>query len=233
MIDKELALTQQYCLVPLPVADLKRLVGDDFISNFQAEIDPVILPLRKHIAQGRPASMGKELWEYAVADSIVGGAWCGAGKSIVDVGIGSAIGCDVKSVQVGKTTTTEASMFQPLSEAEPASEHFKNKNKQELWKLFVDGWLKKASSIKEYYLLAIFRDRNTFNCSLAAFKVDNISVQYTDDACTFSKKSMKVNSLVDPLLAEIKVYIGKTRLELRIKKSIFSDPQYSMEIYKF
>jgi hypothetical protein len=44
---------------------------------------------------------------------------------------------------------------------------------------------------------------------------------------------MKVNSLVDPLLAEIKVYIGKTRLELRIKKSIFSDPQYSMEIYKF
>jgi hypothetical protein len=226
-------MSQPYCLVPLPVAELKKLVGEDFISKFQSEIDPIILPLRKHIAQGRPASMGKELWEYAVADSITGGVWCGAGKSIVDVSIGPNVGCDVKSVQIGKTTTTEASMFQPLSEAELASDHFKNKNKQELWNLFIDGWLKKASSIKEYYLLAIFRDRNTFDCSLAAFKVDNISVQYTEDACSFSKKSMKVDSLIDPSLAETKVYIGKTRLEIRIKKSVFSDPQYSMEIYKF
>lgn len=226
-------MTQGFCLVPMPVDDLKKLVGKDFITNFQAEIDPIILPLRKHIALGRPASMGKELWEYAVADSIVGGNWCGAGKSIVDVSIGEDVGCDVKSVQIGKTTTTEASMFQPLSEAELASDLFKNKNKQELWKLFVDGWIKKASSIKEYYLLAIFRDRDTFNCSLAGFKVDNISVQYTEEACDFSKKSMKVSSLVDPLLADTKVYIGKTRLELRIKKSIFADPKYSMEIYKF
>jgi hypothetical protein len=226
-------MSQLYCLVPLPVADLKNLLGKDFISNFQAEIDTIILPLRKHIAQGRPASMGKELWEYAVADSIEGGVWCGAGKSIVDVSIGTDIGCDVKSIQIGKTTTTEASMFQPLSDAEPAAEHFKNKNKQELWNLFVAGWLKKVSSIKEYYLLAIFRDRNTFDCSIAAFKVDNISVQYTQEACDFSKKSMKVNSLVDPLFAETKVYIGKTRLEFRVKKSVFSDPQYAMEIYKF
>ncbi len=217
----------------MTVAELKELVGEDFMTNFQIEMDPIILPLRKHIAIGRPASMGKELWEYAVADSIVGGKWCGAGKSIVDVRIGADVGCDVKSVQIGKTSTTEASMFQPLSEAESAADHFKNKNKQELWKLFVDGWIKKASSIKEYYLLAIFRDRTTFNCSLAGFKVSNISVQYTEDACEFSKKSMKVSNLVDPALADIKVYIGKTRLELRIKKSVFDDPAYSMEIYKF
>lgn len=226
-------MTQCFCLVPMPVADLKKLVGKDFITNFQAEIDPIILPLRKHIAMGRPASMGKEIWEYAVADSIVGAEWCGAGKGIADIRIGSDVAGDVKSVQIGKHSTTEASMFQPLSEAELAADHFKNKNKQELWKLFVDGWIKKASSIKEYYLLAIFRDRDTFNCSLAGFKVDNISVQYTEDACEFSKKSMKVSSLIDPALADIKVYIGKTRLELRIKKSIFADPKYSMEIYKF
>lgn len=222
-----------YCLVPLPVDDLKKLLGNDFIKNFQEEIDQIISPLRKHITKGRPASMGKELWEYAVADSITNGVWCGAGKSIVDVSIGDHIGCDIKSVQIGSTTTTEASMFQPLSESEFAAENFKNKNKKELWRLFVDGWIQKASSIKEYYLLAILRDRNTFNCSIAGFKVDNINVQYTENACSFSKKSMKVNSLIDPTLAETKVYIGKTRLELRIKKSVFSNPTYSMEIYKF
>lgn len=226
-------MTQRYCLVPLPVADLKKLVGKDFVKNFQAEIDPVINPLRKHIALGRPASMGKELWEYAVADSIVGGKWCGAGKSIVDVSIGTDVGCDVKSVQIGASTTTEASMFQPLSEASLASDYFKNKDKQELWNLFIDGWLRKVSSVKEYYLLAIFRDRNTFDCSLAGFKVDNISVQYKEQACEFSKKSMKVSSLIDPSLADTKVYIGKTRLEIRIKKSVFENPNYSMSIYKF
>jgi hypothetical protein len=226
-------MTTGYCLVPMPVTDLQKLVGKDFVKNFQAELDPVIQPLRKHIALGRPASMGKELWEYAVADSIVGGKWCGAGKSIVDVSIGKNIGGDVKSVQIGATTTTEASMFQPLSESSVASDYFKNKDKQELWNLFVDGWLKKVSSVKEYYLLAIFRDRNTFDCSLAGFKVDNISVQYNEQACEFSKKSMKVSSLVDPLLADTKVYIGKTRLEIRIKKSIFLDPNYTMNIYKF
>ena len=44
---------------------------------------------------------------------------------------------------------------------------------------------------------------------------------------------MKVNSIIDPALAETKVYIGKTRLELRIKKSVFADPKYSMQIYTF
>ena len=170
-------MTQGYCLIPVPVDELKTFLGQDFITNFQAEIDPIILPLRKHIALGRPASMGKEIWEYAVADSIDDAEWCGAGKGIADIRIGTDVAGDVKSVQIGKHATTEASMFQPLSEAEVAADYFKNKNKQELWKLFVDGWIKKVSSINEYYLLAIFRDRNTFNCSIAGFKVNNISVQ--------------------------------------------------------
>ena len=226
-------MSQTYCLVPVPVANLKNLVGKDFISNFQSEIDPVILPLRKYIKQGRPASMGKELWEYAVADSIPGAVWCGAGKGIVDVSIGSDIGCDVKSVQVEKNSSTDSSMYQPLGKANLTAEHFKNKDKQELWNLVVNGWLKKVSSVKEYYLLAIFRDKTTFNCSLGAFKVDNISVQYTQEACSFLQKSMKVTNLVDPKLADIKIYSGKTRLELRIKKAMFSDPQYAIEIFKF
>jgi len=130
-----------FCLTPIPVADLTKLVGTNFITQFQKEIDPVIQPLRKHIALGRPASMGKELWEYAVADSITGGKWCGAGKGIADVSIGTNIGIDVKSVQTLKTATTEASMYQPLSETELSSEYFKNKDKQQIWNLYVSGYV--------------------------------------------------------------------------------------------
>ena len=121
-------MTQGYCLIPVPVDELKTFLGQDFITNFQAEIDPIILPLRKHIALGRPASMGKEIWEYAVADSIDDAEWCGAGKGIADIRIGTDVAGDVKSVQIGKHATTEASMFQPLSEAEVAADYFKNKN---------------------------------------------------------------------------------------------------------
>lgn len=224
-----------YCLIPIPVAELKKLVGVNFIAQFQKEIDPVIQPLRKHIALGRPASMGKELWEYAVADSIAGGKWCGAGKGIADVSVGIDIGIDVKSVQTLKTATTEASMYQPLSETELSSEYFKNKDKQKVWNLYVNGWMKKVSSIKEYYLLAIFRNSDTLNCSLAGFKISNTALEYLDTACTFSKqnKSMVVTSIIDPTLANVKVYSGKTRLEIRIKEKIFKDPAYTMEIYKF
>ena len=224
-----------YCLTPISVAELKILVGKNFIAQFQKEIDPVIQPLRKHIALGRPASMGKELWEYAVADSITGGKWCGAGKGIADVSVGSNIGIDVKSVQTLKTSTTEASMYQPLSETELSSEYFKNKDKQQVWNLYVNGWMKKVSAIKEYYLLSIFRDSDTLDCSLAGFKISNTALAYLDTACTFSKqnKSMVVTSIIDPALANVKVYSGKTRLEIRIKEKIFKDPEYTMEIYKF
>lgn len=222
-----------YCLVPMPVADLKKLIGKDFIKKFQAEIDPIINPLRKYIAAGRPASMGKELWEYAVADSITGGKWCGAGKAISDVSIGANIGCDVKSVQIIKKSTTEASMYQPLSSLESASEYFKTKDKNQIWNLFVNGWLTKVSSVKEYYMLAIFRDSKTFDCSLAGFKVNNSAISFLAEDCEFSTKSMKVNSIADPNLVNIKVYSGKTRLEIRIKDTIFNDPAYTLPIYKF
>jgi hypothetical protein len=95
--------------------------------------------------------------------------------------------------------------------------------------------MKKVSAIKEYYLLAIFRDSDTLNCSLAGFKISNTALEYLDTACTFSKqnKSMVVTSIIDPALANVKVYSGKTRLEIRIKEKIFKDPAYTMEIYKF
>lgn len=220
-----------YCLTPLTVEDLQLLVGSTFIDKFQEEMDLYLQPYRKNVAMGRPLSMGKELWEYAVTDSIANATWCGAGKGIADVSLSDDIKCDVKSMQIIGNYTTEASMYQPLSLQEDASVDFSNKNKQALWNLFVGGWLKKVSSIKEYYMLIIFRD-DELNCSLAGFKVNNEDITFSDSDCVFTKKSMKVKSVIDPNFAQVKVYSGKTRLEIRISKEIFNDPAYTMSIYK-
>lgn len=221
-----------YCLVPITVTELQALVGKDFILNFQREMDAYLQPYRKNVAKGRPLSMGKELWEYAVADSIVGAEWCGAGKGIADVSISDKVKCDVKSIQIIKKTTTEASMYQPLASQEDASVFFKQKDKKSLWNLFVNGWLKKVSDIEDYYMLAIFRDEN-LNCSLAGFKVSNKKLSYLEENCQFTKKSMKITSIIDNNLANIKAYLGKTRLEIRITSKVFSDPTYTMNIYKY
>jgi len=221
-----------YCLVPIPVEELKSLICKDFVSNFQAEMDSYLAPYRKNVARGRPLSMGKELWEYAVADSIAGAEWCGAGKGIADVSISNTTKCDVKSLQIIARTTTEASMYQPLTSQEEASGFFKSKDKQSLWNLFVNGWLKKVSEIEEYYMLAIIRDEN-HNCSLAGFKVNNRQLEFSEDNCKFTKKSMKIKSIIDDKLANIKAYLGKTRLEIRITDKIFNDPNYIMNIYTY
>lgn len=221
-----------YCLVPVPVLELQTLIGKDFVSNFQTEMDSYLAPYRKNVSKGRPLSMGKELWEYAVADSITGAEWCGAGKGIADVSISDTIKCDVKSIQIIKKTTTEASMYQPLTSQEDASGYFKVKDKQSLWNLFVNGWLKKVSEIDEYYMLAIFRDEN-LNCSLAGFKVSNRELIFSEENCEFTKKSMKIKSIIDNTLANIKAYLGKTRLEIRITDKVFNDPSYTMRIYTY
>ena len=72
-------------IVPLTAQQTMDLVGPGFVTTFQTEMDAIMLPLRKHIALGRPLSMGKELWEYVVADSIPGAVWNGAGHSLIDV----------------------------------------------------------------------------------------------------------------------------------------------------
>lgn len=222
-----------YFLKPMTASETTALVGANFIKNFQIEMDEYLSPYRKNVKIGRPLSMGKELWEYAVADSIDGGEWCGAGKGIADVSIGDDIRCDVKSMQHNGKLTTEASMFQPLAENETASKHFKDKNSNGLWNVYVDGWLKKVKSVKEYYLLFIIRDKITLDCRLGAFKVTNNSAVYNEEHCRFLTASMHIETLADPSLVEIKVYNSKTRLEIKVKEKFFDDPKYCYQIYQF
>lgn len=217
----------------MTTAEINQLVGPNFVSLFQAEMDLVLEPLRKHIAKGRPLSLGKELWEYAVADSIAGGEWCGAGKSIVDVRIGSDIGIDVKSVSrnTNGTGTTEASMFQTFQEE--TKQYFNGGNTKSIWELFVDGWADKVKSIKDYYLIAIIREKETLNCSLSCFKVTDQPLLYEQSKCTFTKKSMKVSGIVNPNFANTIVYSSKTRLEIKFKRQLWETKDYCLPIYKY
>jgi hypothetical protein len=222
-----------YCLSPMSVTELNTLVGADFVKNFQAEMDPILQPLRKHIAKGRPLSLGKELWEYAVADAIAGAEWNGAGHSLIDVKISDDIGIDVKSVSKQKksTNTTEASMFQNFNQ--DAKQYFENKNSNGVWNIHVAGWLTKISTIKEYYLLGIIRDKATLDCSLCGFKVTNTAVAYLEENCNFTGKSIKVSGLADPDFINIRYYNSKSRLEIMFTKKCWTDSNYCLPIYKF
>ena len=221
-----------YCLEPMTVTEINVLLGANFANTFQTEMDLIVAPLRKYITKGYPLALGKEQWEYVVSESIPNAEWCGAGKSIIDVKINN-IGIDVKGVSKEKTSTatTEASMFQSFKEE--TKEYFNNTDTKSIWNLFVNGWLTKVNSVKEYYLIGIVREKETLNCSLCAFKVANTDLLYEDTLCKFTKKSMKVSGLADPAFIETRVYSSKTRLEIKFKSKVWQDPNYALPIYKF
>ena len=166
-----------YCLAPMTVAEIQQLVGPTFADTFHTEVEKVLEPLRKYIDQGRPPSMGKEIWEYIVTDSIPGSKWCGAGKGIADVRIGEDAFIDVKALQQSGNQTTEASIYQALLTSDTAS-FYLGFDKESLWKLLVEGWIKKIKSVKQYYLLAIIRNKETLQCSLIGFKVQETELTY-------------------------------------------------------
>ena len=221
-----------FCLVPMTVKEIEALLGKDFSKTFQTEMDLIINPLRKYIAKGYPLALGKEQWEYVVAESIPSAEWCGAGKSIIDVRVQDK-GIDVKGVskQDKSKSTTEASMYQTFQEETKA--YFNAKDTQKIWSLFVDGWLSKVKSVKEYYLIGIVREKETLNCSLCCFKVASTNLLYEDKLCNFTSKSMKVTGLGDPDFIETRVYSSKTRLEIKFKNKVWDDPAYCLQIYKF
>jgi len=220
-----------YCLVPMTVSEIQQLVGPTFADTFHNEVEKVLKPLRKYIDQGRPPSMGKEIWEYLVTDSIVGAEWCGAGKGIADVRIGDDASIDVKSLQHDGKKTNEASMYQKLLKDDTAG-YYNGFDKESLWKLLIEGWIKKIKSVKQYYLLAIIRNKETLQCSLIGFKVQDTGIEYDPDFFEATQASMKVNCLIDPEFAQIKIYRGKTRMEIRFEKKLYTNPAYSFSIYE-
>ncbi len=222
-----------YKIVPMPVADIQTLLGESFVKTFQKEMNAIIKPLRKHIEKGRPLSMGKELWEYVISDSIKGAEWNGAGHSLIDVKLSSGCGIDVKSVSknIKSKNTTEASMFQNFNQ--DAKIHFKNKDSDGVWKIYVDGWCKKVDSFDQYYLIGIIREKETLNCSLCCFVVNKGDVPFIEENTRYTGKSIKISGLADPDFISIRYYNSKSRLEILFTQKCWSDPEYCLPIFKY
>jgi hypothetical protein len=233
-----------YTLEPMSVAEIQQLIGPAFITNFQKEVDEFMTPMRKHIEMGRPLSMGKETWEYAVADSIEGSTWAGAGNSIVDVKIDDDVGLDVKGVGKGGflkktkeyTKSGEASMYQTYEGDTDTS--FSTKDSDLLWKTFIEGWSNKTKTVKNYYLLVIYKDKN-YNCSICGFKragdlpkFDPNLSSFTTDTGKPSAKNWRVEQLADPKLLSTVVVRNKKRLEMRLRPPMYGSA-YSLPVYKF
>ena len=221
-----------YCIEPMTRAESQTLLGQNFAEIFQAEMDFIVAPLRKYINKGFPLALGKEQWEYVVTEAIPNATWCGAGKSLIDVSIGENKGIDVKGVGRGKKskTTAEASMYQCFDQ--DAKTFFKNNDPESLWKLYVDGWIDKATKFDEYYLVAIIREKETLNCSVCCFKVTDVRPKFEKDNCRFNRCSVMINGLADPDFIKIRYYNSKSRLEILFQQRCWNDPIYSFPIYK-
>jgi hypothetical protein len=216
----------------MSVDEINKLLGNEFVNEFQRRMNLIMEPLREYIDEGTPMPLDKAVWERVVAKSIKNGKWVGAGKNIIDVRIDDK-GVDVKTVskEHKSRSTTEASMLQTFKEETKA--YFNAKDENSIWNLFVNGWLAKVKNVKEYYLLGIVREKETLNCSLCCFKVIKTDLLYDPALCKFTSKSMKVFGLADPDFIETRVYSSKTRLEIKFKSKVWKDPNYCLQIYKF
>ena len=221
------------CLAPMTQTEIINLVGSNFADTFQQEMDLIVQPLRKYLAKGYPLSLGKEQWEYVVADSIPNAVWYGAGHSLIDVLVDNRIGIDVKGVSKQETSklTTEASVFQNFNQ--DAKTQFTQNNVQGVWDIHVQGWLDKIASIDEYYMLGIIRDKSTLNCSLCGFRVVNTKLTLGECGHRFTGTTIKFHDIVDPEFADLHYYNSKSRLEIKFKRRCWTDPKYHLEIYKF
>jgi hypothetical protein len=219
-------------ITPLKVEETKRLLGDSFISTFQSEMNSIIDPLRKYLKRGFPLSMGKELWEYVVADSIQNATWNGAGNSVADVLLSNGHGIDVKTVgRSGNSKISgEASMLQSFDQEN--KKHFREQNGQALWENYVGGWYKKVSAFEKYYLIGIIRQKETLDCTLIMFEVTNSPPIFSEDKFDFLNKSGKLYDLVDPNFAKIRYTNSKSRIEIQFKEPSWTDPEYCLPIFR-
>jgi len=204
--------------IPVPVSEHDAILGSDFSKNFEREMREYYSPF---IKKNRLIQIAKETWEYAVADSIPGATWVGAGKNVVDV-IAPGIDIDVKGISVGKlgkTFTTEASFLQNHQTANDGFVTlFKNKDFLALKKMFVDTWLEKTKNTNNLHLLAVVREKTTHAVYYCLLKVVDNPVteqEFIDQMAVSGNRSVDV-PLIDLEHGKTYIYISKRRLEIRL-----------------
>lgn len=206
---------------PVPITGHDAILGKDFNKKFAIEMKSYYAPF---VTKGRDIQVAKETWEYAVADSIVGSSWVGAGKNVVDVKTPIA-DFDVKGLSIGIITdsqTTEASFLQNnKQENDGFGKLFETKDFQALKAMFVDPMDNKIAGTNNLHLLAIIREKTTRNVYYCLLKVEtsNISdTEFLSQMVTEGKRSVSL-PMIDPAFGKTYIYIAKRRLEIRLNGS--------------
>ena len=206
---------------PVPITDHDAILGKDFHKKFADEMKSYYAPF---IAKGRDIQVAKETWEYAVADSIVGASWVGAGKNVVDVKAPIA-DFDVKGLSIGTITdsqTTEASFLQNnKQENDGFGKLFESKDFLALKEMFVDPMDKKIAGTNNLHLLGIIREKSTRNVYYCLLKVETSNMsdsEFLSQMTTEGKRSVSL-PMIDPQYGKTYIYIAKRRLEIRLNGS--------------
>ena len=215
--------------VPIPIEEHDNLIGKDFSKRFADEMYEYYRPFLK---KNRPIQLAKETWEYAVADSIDGGDWVGAGKNIIDVKA-PGIEIDVKglSCQHLQANTTEASILQNNKlENDNFATLFENKDFLGLKEMFVDPFVEKIKGTNNLHILCAVREKKVQKVHYCLLKViEKPNDNFVNDMYMDAKRSVSV-PMIDPKFGRTYLYIPKRRLEIRLKMeemsrySVFSHP---------
>ena len=203
---------------PVPITDHDLILGKDFNKKFASEMKSYYAPF---VMKGRDIQVAKETWEYAVADSIVGASWVGAGKNVVDVKSPIA-DFDVKGLSIGTITdnqTTEASFLQNnKQENDGFGKLFESKDFLALKEMFVDPMDKKIKGTNNLHMLAVIREKSTKNVYYCLLKVESSTLtdtEFLSQMTTEGKRSVSL-PMIDPQYGKTYIYIAKRRLEIRL-----------------
>lgn len=164
--------------------------------------------------------------EYIVAKSI-GGKRVGEGHSPIDV-INELhqIGIDVVCLNCNGNKTNEKSIMQNFnSSGETLDILFHEEKYQDAIEMYKLDYYKKIKNainiynLKHMYYLIFISIKN--NIYLSCFNIDvNAVPNIKYDKVT--SKSIKVSNFIDDLFGDVKLYISKKRLELRLNKNIIN-----------
>jgi hypothetical protein len=204
---------------PVSICKHDNILGVDFNTKFATEMHSYYAPF---VAKNRDIQVAKETWEYAVADSIVGANWCGAGHNVVDVKTPIA-DIDVKGISNNDMEkyklTTEASFLQNNKQKNDGfAKLFEQKKYNSLKKMFVDPLATKIKGTNNLHLLGIIREkdkRKVYYCLLAITSLVMSEEDFISKMKVEGTRSVSI-PLIDEKYGKTYIYIPKRRLELRL-----------------
>jgi hypothetical protein len=201
---------------PVPISQHDELLGIDFSERFATQMKSYYQP---YLNNDRNVILAKEVWEYAVADSIDDGVWVGSGNNTIDVST-PKLDIDVKGISCLKMSsiTTEASILQNNKEkSDNAMSLFKAGDFVQLKEMFLDPFVAKTEKNKNLHVLACVRDKElkqVWYCLLKVVPYNNPNL-ITEMKRGYGKRSIIV-PFIDEEFGRTYLYISKRRLEIRL-----------------